>query len=40
MYLFNAKFLSENNVDNLIYKSFPRFYNTVGSDELIITYFF
>jgi len=28
------KFLSENDIDNLFYKSFPRFYNTVGSDEI------
>ena len=28
------KFLSEKGVDRLIYKSYPRFYNTVGSDEV------
>ena len=28
------KFFSENHIDTLIYKSFPRFYNTTGSDEV------
>jgi hypothetical protein len=35
IYLHSAiKFLSENGIDKLKYKSFPRFYNTIGADEV------